>query len=168
MTRVSLVAAPSGLRCLKHTNPRRGAPRWNIFARNRPPPHNPHLTLPPAQKTDSSHGRARSAQPPDYLLAHAHVEKRERRKTCTRVHRLSCSSRAVSGKRLFNHFVRSFAWQIRLRLFPLPLPSLTYICTHVCVCARVCAAQESVVGDDGEQSGDRPIVRAWLTDRLHR
>lgn len=28
-------------------------------------------------------------------------------------------------KPLFNHFIRSFAWQIRLRLFPLPLAALT-------------------------------------------
>ena len=46
-------------------------------------------------------------------------------------------------KALFNHFIRSFAWQIRLRLFPLPLTALTYIqymnvsvCVCVCVCER--------------------------------
>lgn len=90
-------------------------------------------------------------------------KKKAMEKTCTRVHCLSCSTRAVSGKELFNHFVRSFAWQIRLRLFPLPLPSLTYICTHVCVCACVCAARESVVGDDGEQGADRPSVHGRPT-----
>lgn len=112
------------------------------------------------QKTDSSHGRVRIAQPPGLSAGSRPCGKKEAtEEACTCVHRLSSSTRAVSGKELFNHFVRSFAWQIRLRLFPLPLPSLTYICTHV----RVCAARESVVGDDGEQSVDRPSVRGRPT-----
>lgn len=39
-------------------------------------------------------------------------------------------------KPLFNHFIRSFAWQICLRLFPLPLTALTYIRVGVCVCVK--------------------------------